>query len=115
LDDYELPLLRTSKDWVRLKERLYLLESYLAGMVVETYLELIKNTFPAEDIKSNSKTFRKPNWSSDLKFTKAKHKIVEIGRNVAAVSDYNHLEPAILKIDAHTLCCLNMENAKHCP
>jgi hypothetical protein len=30
LDDYELPLLRTSKDWVRLKERLYLLESYLA-------------------------------------------------------------------------------------
>jgi len=77
LNDYELLLLRTSKNCARLKERLYLFETYLAGMVVETYLELIKNTFPAEDIKSNSETFRKPNWSSNLKFTKAKRKIVE--------------------------------------
>ena len=91
------------------------MESYFAGMVVETNLELVKYTFSAEDIKSNPKAFRKSNRSCNLKFTKAQCQIVKVSWNVAAVSDYDHLQPALLNINFHTHGCLNMENTKHSP
>ncbi len=82
------------------KKRLDFLESYFAGMIVETDLELVKYTFAAEDIKSNSQAFRKPNWGSNLIASKAQCQVVEVSRNVTAIPDHNHLEPAILEFDS---------------
>ena len=43
-------------------------------MIVETNLKLVKYTFAAEDIKSNSQTFRKSNWGFDLKWKLLAHR-----------------------------------------
>jgi hypothetical protein len=43
-------------------------------MVVETDLELIKDAFSAEDIKSDSKTFRESNRRGNLKWKLLAHR-----------------------------------------
>ena len=88
------------------------LESYFTGMIIETNLELIEDAFAAKDIKSDSKAFRKSNRRDNLKFTNTKCEILDVGRNVTTVADYNHLEPTITDIDSHPFCCLNVKDAK---
>ena len=64
--------------------------------IIETDLELIENAFATKDIKSNSEALRESNWRRDFKFTNVEWKIVEIGRNVTAIPDDNHLQTAFL-------------------
>jgi len=77
-------------------ENLKFLKSYFTGMIIETDLELIENAFATKDIKSNSEALRESNWRRDFKFTNVEWKIVEIGRNVTAIPDDNHLQTAFL-------------------
>src|SRR4030042_1150783 len=81
-------------------------------MIIETNLKLIEDAFAAQDIKSNSKTFRKSNRRHNLKFTNTKSDIMKVDWNVTAITDNNHLEPTISDIDSHTSGCSNMKDAK---
>ena len=67
------------------------LEGYFTGMIIEADLKLIKYTFAAKDIKSNSKTFRKSNRSGYLPFTDMDSKIVNVSRDKTSITHDNHL------------------------
>jgi len=82
-------------------------------MIVETDLELIKDSFSAKEIETNSKTLRESNWCRNLEFPNPEFKILKIGRNVTTIPNYNHLESAILDIDSHTACRSIMKYTKH--
>jgi len=73
------------------EKRLNLLKGYFAGMVVETDLELVKDTFAAKDIESNSKPFRKSNRSNNLPFADMERKTVDISGDETSITNHNHL------------------------
>jgi len=83
-------------------------------MVVEADLELIKDAFATEDIKSNSKTFRKSNRSGYLPFTDLDWEIMNLDRDKTSIPNYNHVEGPFSPIYADTMCIIYAENGKGC-
>jgi len=95
-------------------EKLNFLEGDFTGTIIETNLKLIKDAFPAKDIKPNSKTFRKSNRSGYLPFTDLDRKIVNVGRDKTSVTHDNHLGCPILPVYPDPVCIICTENCEGC-
>ena len=115
-------ILRPGPKWPRLlvqfsglamQERLYLLEGDLVDMIVEADLELIEDSFAPKNVEADPEALREPDRGSNLKFPYTDFEIMKIGGNVAAVSNHNHLEFAVLDIDPHPFRSSFVENTKH--